>query len=349
MAAASPPRILIVTTMRDEGPFVLEWIAHHRALGVSDFLVFTNACSDGTDRLLDLLAPAGVVHCRQQPAPSDSPQWTALKAAWEHRLRAAADWIAVIDCDEFINLRPPLKTLGALLSHVGQADAVVLPWRLFGAAGQDRFEDVPITARFTRAAPQPCAYPVVASFFKTLFRNDDRIRGLGVHRPRAVQAEPLLWVDGSGRRLPAAVAQRPGRINLHGLPPATALVQLNHYSLRSAESFMIKRARGLPNRRDKPVDAAYWIERNLNTEEDTSILCHQAAMLEVRNALLALPGVADAHAGACARHRAAFRTMMRDRGEWQLFGRLLMASESVVPDPVRLRGFLELGRTADGP
>ncbi|MEK7854637.1 MAG: type VI secretion system baseplate subunit TssG, partial [Acidobacteriota bacterium] len=39
--------------VHDEGAFLLEWLAHHRASGFTDVLVFSNDCSDGTDLMLD--------------------------------------------------------------------------------------------------------------------------------------------------------------------------------------------------------------------------------------------------------------------------------------------------------
>ena len=48
-------RILAVLTVRNEAAFLLEWLAHHRAVGVTDFLVFSNDCQDGTDAMLDRL------------------------------------------------------------------------------------------------------------------------------------------------------------------------------------------------------------------------------------------------------------------------------------------------------
>ena len=47
--AASQPsgRTLIVTCMKNEGPFILEWLAYHRMIGVDDFLIYTNDCDDG--------------------------------------------------------------------------------------------------------------------------------------------------------------------------------------------------------------------------------------------------------------------------------------------------------------
>ena len=107
-------KIVLVSALRDEGPHLLEWIAHHRAIGVTDFLLFTNDCSDGTDAMLDALAPMGVVHLRNEPPEGKSLQWNALKQAWGHEARRKADWVLCIDCDEFINLRAPLENLPGL-------------------------------------------------------------------------------------------------------------------------------------------------------------------------------------------------------------------------------------------
>lgn len=55
-------RITAVTCVKNEGPFLLEWIAFNRLLGVTDHLFYSNDCSDGTDRLLDALKDWGVQH-----------------------------------------------------------------------------------------------------------------------------------------------------------------------------------------------------------------------------------------------------------------------------------------------
>jgi hypothetical protein len=70
-AAAAPApqagRTAIVTTMKNEGPFILEWIAYHRAIGVDDFLIYTNDCTDGTDTMLQMLMAKGLCQWRENP------------------------------------------------------------------------------------------------------------------------------------------------------------------------------------------------------------------------------------------------------------------------------------------
>jgi hypothetical protein len=130
------------------------------------------------------MAPVGVTHQVNRPPQGKSVQWNALRQAWEHPLRKEADWILCIDSDEFINLRKPLASLGDLLSRVEGADAVILPWRLFGHGGHARIADALTVETFTRAAPEGCDYPIVGRQFKTLFKARGPFRQIGVHRPR---------------------------------------------------------------------------------------------------------------------------------------------------------------------
>lgn len=314
---------------------MVEWVAHHRALGVTDFLLFTNDCSDGTDAILEALP--GVVRMDNRPGPGKSVQWTALRAAWAHSWRKAADWILCIDSDEFINLRAPLSGLPDLIAHVGEADAVILPWRLFGHSGHARLTEALTIEAFTQAAPEGCDYPVVGRQFKTLFRaKAGPFRQIGVHRPKLKKDRRAIWVDGSGAPMPEGFDQAEARINIFGLPPASDLVQLNHYSVRSAQSFMLKRARGLPNRKRKPIDMAYWVERNFNTVEDVSIARHADATRAEVARLMALPGVAELHKDAHAHHHAVFEAMMQDADAVRLYGRLLLSATSVPLDPTQI-------------
>ena len=45
-------RITAVTCVKNEGPFLLEWIAFNRLIGVTDFLFYSNDCTDGSTRLV---------------------------------------------------------------------------------------------------------------------------------------------------------------------------------------------------------------------------------------------------------------------------------------------------------
>mgnify|MGYP002652033994 CR=1 FL=1 len=54
---------VLVTSMRDEGPYALEFVAHHRAVGFDRIFIASNDCRDGTDLLLDALDRAVLEVC----------------------------------------------------------------------------------------------------------------------------------------------------------------------------------------------------------------------------------------------------------------------------------------------
>jgi hypothetical protein len=324
--SAPAPRILAITTLRNEGAFLLEWVAHLRAVGVTDLLACTNDCSDGTDAMLDRLAVLGLAVHVPNPGPHPrGPQWTALNAAARHPLFAAADWVMALDVDEFVNVHAGDRTLPALLAALPGATAIPLTWRFFGNGGHVRYDDVPRTERFTRAAPRILTWPWRAALFKTLWRNDGTYRKPGVHRPRAPvpgRVGSAVWVDGSGRRLPASFATG-GIYSPYGRDNF-GLAQLNHYALGEMESFVLKADRGRANREAGTFDMSYWIDRNFETEEDASILALRPRMAPILADLHANPVLGPLHAAAVAWRRARFRALMGEETFRSLFARLRM-------------------------
>lgn len=330
-------KTLAITSMRNEGPHCLEWIAHHLAVGIDHFLIYTNDCDDGTDLILDALDSAGLVtHIQQAPKGKRTVQWQALKHATDHALVADADWVLATDCDEFINLRGPNETLKDMIAKLPEGtDAMAMPWRLFGHSGQIEMRDQLTIERFTNAAPTDIQLPL-AHFFKSLFR-PAAFRQVGVHRPKRKQDRLPNWVDGGGNPLPEIFARQDGRINMFGFQVSSDLVQLNHYSLRSAESFMVKRARGLPNHTEREIGLGYWVERNFNTVEDISILPMVTATKAKLGELMQIETVPSLHEKACVSHKARFDKMMTKRANIQLFWHLTLSAASQAPDAALAR------------
>lgn len=323
-------KILSFTCVRNEGPYLLEWIAYHRLMGVTDFVIFSNDCDDGSDRLLNALAAAGVVtHRPQQAQPGKSVQWQALTAVAQDRLTRGVDWALFSDVDEFPVVHVGQHRLADLVAALpARADAVTLPWRLFGANGRARLEDVPVTRQFTRSAPPDLTHPIAGRYFKTLYR-PDAFQKPGVHRPRARPRQALPhWHDGSGQRLPDSFAAQEAQIALPGLAAGRALAEMHHYSTRSAAGFLVKADRGLANRRTKRIDLSYWVERNFNTQPNTAIASWADALDAELAALMALPGIAELHRACFAWHQARFAELVATPEGYRLFCDCLHAADS---------------------
>ena len=307
-------KALAILTVRNEGAFLLEWLAHHRAVGFTDFLVFSNDCDDGTDAMLSRLQDMGVLTHVSNPGPWDEgPQWAALKAADRHPARKSADWVMVLDIDEFVNIHAGDRSLTALVQAAPDVDVFPMTWRMFGNAGIMDYVDAPVTQQFVLAAPRVLHWPWRALMIKTLFRNDGSFRKLGVHRPRAPAPDATpRWLD---PRLGNRLFSEPGR-------DPYGLVQLNHYALGAMESYIVKCDRGRANREGAAFDMSYWCDRNFCSEEDRSI---QGLDISVAlSDLHADPVLADLHRRAVAWRKARFATLMREEPWRALFGRLAM-------------------------
>ncbi|WP_289043267.1 glycosyltransferase family 2 protein [uncultured Aliiroseovarius sp.] len=320
-------RVTAVTCVKNEAAFVLEWIAHHKAVGFTDFLVFSNDCTDGTDLMLDRLQRMGVVtHLRNDgPYGQGGVQWTGFKIADKHPVVQNADWLMTLDVDEFVNIHTGDHTLDALLTALPDADAITMTWRLFGNNGVVDYLDRPITDQFTRAAPEVMTWPWRAFMFKTLYRNAGAYEKLGVHRPRAPvdgTVEATRWFDGHGRALDKSFQR--GRIFSPFDRPNYGLVQLNHYPLGAMESFVLKCDRGRVNRSGRPIDMGYWCDRNWSEVEDLTIRQTRDPRAQILAQLMADPTLAALHNKAVTWRRARFHDLMQDEGNRALFGRLMM-------------------------
>lgn len=313
-------KALAILTLRNEGAFLLEWLAHHRSVGFTDFLVFTNDCDDGTDAMLDRLAELGWLTHVPNPGPwAEGPQWAALKLAEKHPAYRRADWAMVIDIDEFVNIHIGDRTLSALFKAFPDVDAFPLTWRMFGNGGVIAYDDRPVTETFTQAAPRVLHWPWRALMVKTLFRRN-AFQKPGVHRPKGEKRE-VKWADPTlGTRLFSAPGRDPYQV-----------AQLNHYALGAMESYIVKCDRGRANRAASAFDMSYWCDRNFASDKDTSILSLDSSRL--RTELMADPILGPLHASAVAWRKARFATLMQDEPWRALFGRLLMTPPARILGP----------------
>ena len=51
----------VVSTMKNEGPYIIDWVAHYKTLGFDHILVCTNDCTDPTVDILLRLQEMGLV------------------------------------------------------------------------------------------------------------------------------------------------------------------------------------------------------------------------------------------------------------------------------------------------
>ena len=328
-------RITAVTCVKNEGPFLLEWIAFNRVIGVTDFLFYSNDCTDATDRILDALAPAGVVHL-PNPAEGRNYQMEALKDSRQHSVVTEADWVWIADVDEFLNIHVGSHTIPALVEACGDPQAISINFQFFANAGVEAYQDRPVIEQFTRCHNPDIWCGEFAVEVKSLIRKDFPLQYYGAHRPffnvkKQAKKRPV-WTDGSGRPVPHKflIAANSRRIRKFPAAGAREHATLNHYALRSLDSYLVKNDRGDVNREHRAFDDTYWRERNDISHEDRSIHRYLPALRQEMQALMALPGVRALHEEACALHRAR-RDALLAQPEYQAMRAQLRAAGTLCP------------------
>ncbi|TCP61606.1 glycosyl transferase family 2 [Rhodovulum bhavnagarense] len=264
----------VISTMKNEGPFILEWVAHYKALGFDHMVVCSNDCEDTTTEMLLALQARGLVrHHATRIWPRAGIQRSALKQSRRYGEVKQADWIFVCDADEFLNIHVGDGSVRALVEASGpDADVISVPWRVFGPSGVQAFEDRPVTQQFTLAEHAPDRRPKAGKFKKSLFTGLDRFSRVGIHAP--IPADD--WADRIRVVLPGGAPFV--RTEPQGAQVSFEIAQVNHYALRAADTFLVKRARGRVNHMSQTMGWDYWRKFDLNHVEDTTIRRYDAAV-----------------------------------------------------------------------
>jgi len=296
--------------MKNEGPFVLEWVAHNQAIGIDQMVVMTNDCTDGTDELLQRLDARGVLtHVDNNSRRATSPQKRAYKKFLRMEVARPQDWVIVIDADELINVKTGDHTLRALTNAIPDARTISMTWRLFGNAGVQSYQDGFLSEQFRLAAPEFKPRPPQAWGFKTMFRRD-LWEALGVHRPKRPNVETMdecHWYNGSGQVMPERYFTQSWRSARDSV--GYDLVQINHYALKSCESYLVKKMRGRAHHTGGDLGMDYWNMMNQNAVADHSIDAiadrKKARFAELMND----PETARLHRNCCDLHRSKIQEL----------------------------------------
>ncbi len=293
----------LVATARNEGAYLLDWLAHHFALGFEHAFIYTNDNLDGSETLLQQLAGHGVITLIHNIAGTHAgPQYKAYAHALS-LLPQVLDyrWAAIIDLDEYIGLDS--RMFGGIQDFLGwqetqPVDAIALCWLMFVAARNDNWVDESTPLRFTRREAG------VNQHVKSLLR-PGKFWNSQAHYPHSTLNAPFIFrgEDGSlhhhhgiTERIPAFSAQ-----------PTANLAWVSHYWLRSAPEALWKVARGHGDWKDRHserhLEMGQFMFRSFVAlasrtdlvEDRRTAECVPGAAAQL-NALLALPGIAETNA-----------------------------------------------------
>jgi hypothetical protein len=325
--------------MKDEGPFVLEWIAHHLAVGFTDLLVYTNDCSDGTDDMLIRLEKLGLAHHRRNDIkPGIRPQPSAIKYAQDDPLVRASDWVLLFDADEFLCIRHGDGSIDGMISSAEEvgANGIVITWRTFGSGGVHDWSREPVTEQYLFAAP---ATWNKGWGVKTLFKFDPDYWKMGIHRPKIKNKhlqtgfpDTVKWLNGSGQPMADYFKFRGWRSIVRTVGYNWA--QMNHYAVKSIDSYAMRKFRGNVNLKKDKYNSDYWALQDRNEVYDDGILRYSERRNEIIDILLTDSILHKLHFDAVERAEAKLDTFKDTPAYDELVNGLVEASKIPIGEVV---------------
>ena len=303
--------LTVVSTMKNEGAFVLEWLAHYRALGARRFVIAHNDCEDPLPAMLARLEAMGLLRAHATKNWSHGGiQRTALRQArWYEEVREAS-WIWVCDVDEFLVVKVGDGSFAALVEATPGADVIAVNWRVFGSGGRREYSEDPVSKQFFRCEAAPRL-----AYVKSLFRRVPEMARLGLHTPHPRAGVVVAQARAGG---PTRLAGK-GKMMTR---PDYATAQVNHYALRSLDSFLVKRDRGRVNHANEDMGQDYWQRFDLNDTQDHAIRRYDGAVAEELAFLRADAALARLETEARDWHRARIAALLACP-EWAAFAKSL--------------------------
>ncbi|MBE9604755.1 glycosyltransferase family 2 protein [Acetobacteraceae bacterium H6797] len=290
-------RLAVGAIVKNEAPYLLEWISWHRAIGVTHFFIADNDSIDETTEILRALQKARLVRRIAFPGRLHKiPQFDA----YDHILQRAAgrfDWVALIDADEFIAPATDEDDLPATLAGLpADVGAVALNWAIFGSSGLRAASGEPVFQRFLHRATQDIDESRMAygnRLYKSIIRTAAYGGGiLNPHHPRI--AKGFRYARMSGADLPLREPGISADVDWRGF-------RLNHYMIKSWAEFVLKKqGRGRADQPHRTRSFDYFYRHDFNDEQDGMPARFIRRFEEERALLLRVKGVGEATERAVA-------------------------------------------------
>ncbi len=245
----SPYYLSIAAIMKNEKPYLKEWIEYHLLQGVEHFYLCDNDSTDGTKEYLKPYIDKGII--TYIPKPGTNQQLRC----YEQIVKDYKDetyWLAIIDLDEYL---VPIEksTIKSFLKDFEDVSEVSLHWMNYGDSNLFKRENGLITETFTshglklNHTVKSIVKPNKVIDFNLFGANHyTKVEGLSVneyHKPVSFMLSFNISADKA---------------------------RVNHYILKSFEEFVHKKKRGHPE--GTSIDYEYYFFHNDNSIKDDKIM-----------------------------------------------------------------------------
>jgi glycosyltransferase involved in cell wall biosynthesis/tetratricopeptide (TPR) repeat protein len=243
----------VCAIMKDEAPYLIEWLEFHKIVGVERFYLYNNNSTDNTIDILQPYLKSGEVILHDWPVtPGQIP-------AYEHCLSAykiESDWIAFIDLDEFL-FPTEKEDLKEVLKEFDGVVGVGVNQLFFGSSGHEvRPEGLQIEHFTKRAADNFDSNKYV----KSIVRTEQVLRPSCPHFFIPISKDTFSVTE-NREPLSSSIAQK----------TSVQKLRINHYYTKSQEEMKLKLIRGWACGVENPRTWLHWEYHDRNEVEDLTI------------------------------------------------------------------------------
>lgn len=223
-----PYGLAIVAIVKNEAPYLREWVNYYLSLGASHFFIYDNGSTDNTQEELEHFSDK-VTYIK---FPGSRKQLDAYNDALTH-YGPLCHYMAFLDADEFIYVQDQNQNLLDLLFNYFSRDHVgglAINWQVFGSSHLEKKPQGLLTDNYVYRS-------------ETNFEKNHHIKSIVnpkytagfIDNPHSPYYLPNYYaIDANGDQLTAPITDE---VN-------NDIIRINHYFTKSKEEFMQKKARG---------------------------------------------------------------------------------------------------------
>lgn len=245
--AVKKPDLALHMLMHDSAPQLLDWVLHHRAIGVEAITVHGDGANPQATKLAQALAGAGLISFlptnRPGLANARTRELGALERALQTETDARREYFLWLQPDDFLVIDTGAGRLEDLAAALGAVpDLLSLTVQIAGGCSQLRFADAPLPTRFPRGTGGATGPLFLGLPLRTIFR-PGIARALQPARPKLKakyirRKEPVTWLNGAGEDVGDRYLEK-GWLAMPDMP-GLGFAHIMSFMAQDRESFLLR-------------------------------------------------------------------------------------------------------------